>query len=157
MCINGPERLLQPRITVPYKRPSARNLHPTRTLTGISLEPYIPIDSNAAFTGDSSRKGSTFRHLGLFFNLEASLYNTYPRELQKFASYMACKQLLLGSHNTAPTKLVDPRFGYSMHSASYFDLSDPGRPLDQRNCFSLSSLNPTAPSWRLITIFTVCA
>ena len=44
-----------------------------------------------------------------------------------------------------------------MLSASYFDASDPGRPSDPRNCFNHSSLNRTAPSWSLITTFTVSA
>lgn len=44
-----------------------------------------------------------------------------------------------------------------MLSASYFVSSDPGQALGPRNSFSLSSLNRMAPSWSLITIFTVSA
>ena len=158
MCnIDGVKRLHQPQMTVPHTKPSPRDLHPTKTLTGIPLEPYISTDSNAALTGDASRKGSTFRHLGLFFDMEASLHNSHPREFQEPASHLACKHLPLRSHNTAPTELVNSRSACSMLSALYFDPSDPGRPSDQRNCSSLSSLNPTAPSWNSITTFTVSA
>ena len=144
-------------MTVPQNKPSARNLHPTKTLTGTPLEPFRPTDSNAALTRDSSWKGSTTRHHGLFFNLEASLYHSHRREFQELASDLACKHMLLRSHNTAPTEFVNSRSGCSMLSALYSDPSDPGRPLDQRSCFSLSSLNRTAHSWNLITTFTVSA